>query len=175
MHLHREPFQTVKKVRNRHNRFTFLWIFSPCVLIQKAEYLEFYNAKNAYFSRILTYCATHALPYLCTPTGVSCLPSELFSSLSACRKGFFDTLQRLPMHLHREPFGLFDWRVYQYMPPMPPAPAAAAAAAASPAGSGLSATSDSVVRTQAPIDAAFSNAVRVTLVGSTMPVGIMSQ
>ena len=39
-------FQTVPKVRNRQNRFTFLWIFSPCVLIQKAEYLEFYNAKK---------------------------------------------------------------------------------------------------------------------------------
>ncbi len=41
------------------------------------------------------YCATHALPYLCTPTGVSCLSSELFSSLSACRKEFFDTLKKL--------------------------------------------------------------------------------
>ena len=67
--------------------------------------------KNACFARILTYCATHApaqpfatkerygcgvplagIPYLCTPTGVSCLSSELFRSLSACRKGFFDTL-----------------------------------------------------------------------------------
>ena len=48
------------------------------------------------------------------------------------------------------------------MPPMPPA-LAAAAAAASAAGSGLSATMDSVVRTQAPMDAAFSSAVRVNL------------
>ena len=62
----------------------------------------------------------------------------------------------------------------QYMPPMPPA-LAAAAAAASAAGSGLSATMDSVVRTQAPMDAAFSSAVRVTFVGSTIPAGIMSQ
>ncbi len=37
-------------------------------------------------------CATHALPYLCTPTGASCLSSELFCSLPACRKVLFDTL-----------------------------------------------------------------------------------
>ena len=79
--------------------------------LQKTEYTELYGAKNACFARILTYCATHApaqpfatkerygcgvplagIPYLCTPTGVSCLSSELFRSLSACRKGFFDTL-----------------------------------------------------------------------------------
>ena len=57
---------------------------------------------------------------------------------------------------------------------MPP-PWAAAAMAASALGSGLSATRDSVVRTQEAMDAAFSRAVRVTLVGSTMPDGIMSQ
>ena len=61
--------------------------------LQKTEYTELYGAKNACFARILTYCATHALPYLCTPTGVSCLSSELFRSLPACRKGFFDTLK----------------------------------------------------------------------------------
>lgn len=59
------------------------------------------------------------------------------------------------------------------MPPMP-APPAAAAAAASAAGSGLSATMDSVVRTQAAMEAAFSRAVLVTLVGSTMPERIKS-
>ena len=59
-------------------------------------------------------------------------------------------------------------------PPMPPW-AAAAAIAASALGSGLSATRDSVVSTQEAMDAAFSSAVRVTLVGSTMPDGIMSQ
>ena len=59
--------------------------------------------KNACFARILTYCATHTLPYLCTPTGVSCLSSELFRSLSACRKGFFDTLTRFARGM-RSPF-----------------------------------------------------------------------
>ena len=63
----------------------------------------------------------------------------------------------------------------QYMPPPMPPWAAAAAIAASALGSGLSATRDSVVRTQEAMDAAFSSAVRVTLVGSTMPDGIMSQ
>ena len=31
----------------------------------------------------MTYCATHDLPYLCTPTVVSCLSSELFDSPKA--------------------------------------------------------------------------------------------
>ena len=89
--------------------------------LQKTEYTERYGAKNACFARILTYCATHTpaqpfatkerygcgvplagIPYLCTPTGVSCLSSELFRSLSACRKGFFDTLLILDEKVHQE-------------------------------------------------------------------------
>lgn len=63
----------------------------------------------------------------------------------------------------------------QYMPPpMPAAAAAAAAAAASPLGSGLSATTLSVVSTIEETDAAFSSAERVTLAGSTMPTSNMS-
>ena len=63
----------------------------------------------------------------------------------------------------------------QYMPPpMPAAAAAAAAAAASPLGSGLSATTLSVVSTIEETDAAFSSAERVTLAGSTMPTSNIS-
>ena len=60
------------------------------------------------------------------------------------------------------------------MPPIPP-PAMAALAAAEAAGSsGSSATRLSVVRTMDATLAAFSNAERVTLVGSTIPALIMS-
>ena len=62
-------------------------------------------------------------------------------------------------------------KLHQYMPPPW---AAAAAMAASAAGSGLSTTRDSVVSTQAAMEAAFSREERVTLVGSTMPAGIIS-
>ena len=68
---------------------------SLCFDLQKQSILNFITREKACFARILTYCATHALPYPCTPTGVSCLSSELFCSLSACRKGFFDTLKLL--------------------------------------------------------------------------------
>ena len=78
------------------------------------------------------------------------------------------------MHGYLARFGAFS-AADQYMPPPMPPWAAAAAIAASALGSGLSATRDSVVSTQEAMDAAFSSAVRVTLVGSTMPDGIMSQ
>ena len=57
------------------------------------------------------------------------------------------------------------------MPPMSPMPGVAGAAG----GSGLSATKDSVVRTMAETEAAFSSAERVTLAGSMMPAATMSQ
>ena len=57
----------------------------------------------------------------------------------------------------------------QYIPPM-----SGAAGAAGAAFSGRSATRDSVVRTMEETDAAFSSALRQTLVGSTMPLSIMS-
>ena len=57
----------------------------------------------------------------------------------------------------------------QYIPPM-----SGAAGAAGAAFSGRSATRDSVVRTMEETDAAFSSALRQTLVGSTMPFSIMS-
>ena len=52
------------------------------------------------------------------------------------------------------------------MPPMPPSPPGIAGAF-----SGLSATTASVVRNSAAIDAAFCSAERTTLVGSGMPAG----
>ena len=55
------------------------------------------------------------------------------------------------------------------MSPMP-APGVAGAG-----GSGLSATSASVVSTMELTDAAFSSAERVTFAGSTIPAEIMSQ
>ena len=57
----------------------------------------------------------------------------------------------------------------QYMPSMPPAGATGAG------GSGLSATRDSVVRTMAETEAAFSRAERVTFAGSIMPHSTMLQ
>ncbi len=59
----------------------------------------------------------------------------------------------------------------QYIPPpMPPAGAAGAGVS-----SFLSATRDSVVRITEAIEAAFCSALRVTLVGSTMPLSTISQ
>ena len=57
---------------------------------------------------------------------------------------------------------------YQYMPPM------SGAAGAAGAFSGMSVTRLSVVRTMAETLALFSMALRQTLVGSTMPMAIMS-
>ena len=37
--------------------------------------------RNSCCASILTYCATHTLPYLCTPTSVSCLSLEPFSTV----------------------------------------------------------------------------------------------
>ena len=58
----------------------------------------------------------------------------------------------------------------QYIPPM-----SGAGAATGAGGSGLSATRDSVVSRVPAMEAAFSRAERVTLVGSTIPDSIMSQ
>ena len=45
--------------------------------------------RNSCFASILTYCATHTLPYLCTPTSVSCLSLEPFSAVhQRAEKGF---------------------------------------------------------------------------------------
>lgn len=66
-------------------------------------------------------------------------------------------------------FGLCLWVwLHQYMPPMSP-PAGMAGSF-----SGMSATRLSVVRTMEATEAAFSMALRQTLVGSTMPSSIMS-
>ncbi len=61
------------------------------------------------------------------------------------------------------------WPLYQYMPPM------SGLAATGAGGSGMSVTRLSVVRTTEAMEAAFSRALRETLVGSTMPSMIMSQ
>ena len=58
----------------------------------------------------------------------------------------------------------------QHMPPM-----SGLAGAIGAGGWGLSATSASVVSRVLAMEAAFSRAERDTLVGSTMPAGIMSQ
>jgi len=66
---------------------------------------------------------------------------------------------------------LFAW--HQYMPPMPPVGSPMGGAGG--VGSFLSATRLSVVSTMAAMEAAFCRALRVTLVGSTIPAGIISQ
>ena len=80
-------------------------------------------------------------------------------------------------HLHqkREKAGTFHGASFfiryfrnQYMPPM------SGAAGAGAAGSFLSATRLSVVRTIEATEAAFCRAERFTLVGSTMPLAIIS-
>ena len=53
-------------------------------------------------------------------------------------------------------------------------PMSGAGAGAGAAGSLMSVTRDSVVRTIAATEAAFCKALRVTFVGSTIPAGIMS-
>ena len=63
--------------------------------LQKQSILNFIVREKACFARILTYCATHALPYPCTPTGVSCLSSELFCSLPACQKAIPHVIARV--------------------------------------------------------------------------------
>src|SRR5699024_1018238 len=61
------------------------------------------------------------------------------------------------------------------MPPIPPMPSMPAAASAPAAAfSGLSATTDSVVRNRPAIEAAFCRAERVTLTGSLMPAASRS-
>src|SRR5690625_3453859 len=55
------------------------------------------------------------------------------------------------------------------MPPIPPMSPISPAPAPAPAGSGLSATTASVVRNRPAIDDAFCSAERVTFVGSMMP------
>ena len=67
---------------------------------------------------------------------------------------------------------LMRYKLYQYMPPIPPP--MPPAAGASTLGSGLSATTDSVVRMTDAMEEAFCRAERVTLVGSTIPADIMS-
>ena len=56
---------------------------------------------------------------------------------------------------------------------MPPIIDGSIAGAAGAAGSGLSATTASVVNNNAETDAAFCNAERVTFVGSTIPASTM--
>ena len=60
-----------------------------CFDLQKQSILNFITREKACFARILTYCATHALPYPCTPTGVSCLSSELFLQSASVSKRVF--------------------------------------------------------------------------------------
>ena len=67
---------------------------------------------------------------------------------------------------------LMRYKLYQYIPPIPPP--MPPAAGASTLGSGLSATTDSVVRMTDAMEEAFCRAERVTLVGSTIPAAIMS-
>ena len=86
-------FQTVKKVRNRQNQSNFFGVMQSFAFFKIQSIPNFSTKIMLAFARILTYCATRVLPYLCTPTDASCLSSELLDSPSACRKGFFDTLK----------------------------------------------------------------------------------
>ena len=96
-----------------------------------------------------------------------------------CKANFTDYARRKVSHKHSpskkkaaaKATAFFDYRIVdQYIPSMPP-PAGAMGAG----GSGMSATSDSVVRRVAATEAAFWRAVLVTLVGSRMPFCTRSQ
>ena len=67
-------------------------IFESCIGCGFSDDRDFSNTilpKNACCASILTYCATRTLPYLCTPTSVSCLSLEPFSTVQQrAEKGF---------------------------------------------------------------------------------------
>lgn len=65
-------------------------------------------------------------------------------------------------------------RHYMPMPPMPPMPPMSGMPAAGASSFGASATMASVVSSRDATEAAFCRAVRVTLVGSRIPISIMS-
>ena len=56
--------------------------------------LSWHPSRKACWASILTYCATHTLPYLCTPTSVSCLSLEPFSTVWQRAENRFSTRWR---------------------------------------------------------------------------------
>ena len=73
--------QTVDKAPNRQNEVSH---FSAPRWLRLFGYLDLSNTKaikKSCFASILTYFATHTLPYFCTPTSVSCLSLEPFSTV----------------------------------------------------------------------------------------------
>ena len=72
---------------------------------QTTGHIKFKRRQTACCASILTYCATHTLPYLCTPTSVSCLSLEPFSTVpQRAEKVLFGTLIPPCGEFHRAAF-----------------------------------------------------------------------
>jgi|GEM_PF-3674349 len=114
-------------------------------------------------------------------TNLPSVRSELTQQLCSCRVRNLKSTKN-PAELQavrgwvcgRRPFEPPGKDSYMSMPPMPPIPPMPPPGMAGASSLGDSATMHSVVNIRLATDAAFCNAVRVTLVGSKIPISIMS-
>ena len=87
-------FQTVKKVRNRQNRFTIQWIFALWILFAKVGYSKLYSLKTSLLRKNfdLLRNSRPAVPMYADEREL--LVFRTFSQSGSVPKRFFDTLYR---------------------------------------------------------------------------------
>ena len=80
--------QTVKKVRNRQNRFTIQWIFALWILFAKVEDSKLYGLKTSLLRKDFDLLRNSRPTVPMYADGRELLVFRTFYSLAACRKGF---------------------------------------------------------------------------------------
>ena len=110
-------FRLSIKVQTVKTKYSIILCIALVTAVQTTGHIKYKSSRKACCASILTYCATHTLPYLCTPTSVSCLSLEPFSTVHQRVETVFrhaDKNQRflfLHMNIHLKPhsyrFALF--------------------------------------------------------------------
>ena len=69
------------KVQTVKTKYSIIFCIALVTAFQTTGHIKYESSRKACCASILTYCATHTLPHLCTPTSVSCLSLEPFSTV----------------------------------------------------------------------------------------------
>ena len=93
----RARLQTVKKVRNRQNRFTIQWIFALWILFAKVGYSKLYSLKTSLLRKDFDLLRNTRPTVPMYADERELLVFRIFSQSGSVPKRFFDTLKPRPV------------------------------------------------------------------------------
>ena len=95
------------KVQTIKMKYSIILCIALVTAFQTTGHIKYKSSRKACCASILTYCATHTLPYLCTPTSVSCLSLEPFSTVHQRVETVFRHAEKTPPFSFTENRGVF--------------------------------------------------------------------